>query len=195
MFSIGCPRRFCTHWFAASYSCGLTGSNQIGIVRPYRMSTSAMLVPTSQAHCPPPLGLNEGNLSCGSSPAYEFATIVHCLRLELQLTTLALNFADANAGNSNAARIAMIAITTSSSISVKAFTLLSCSLLRGLWHLLAISPPVIRSANFFAFILRTFVVLKPPLTEGAFQRLVQIKNKIPGQSTEKTKKFLRPFLS
>jgi hypothetical protein len=45
--------------------------------------------------------------------------MAHCLRLETQLMALALSFALASAGNNMAARMAMIAITTNSSISVK----------------------------------------------------------------------------
>jgi len=43
-----------------------------------------------------------------------------CLRLFTQAMRLAFSLAEARAGNSNAARIAMMAMTTSSSIRVKA---------------------------------------------------------------------------
>src|ERR1051325_2038607 len=43
-----------------------------------------------------------------------------CLRLLVQFASCAFFFALANAGNSNAARMAMIAMTTSNSIRVKA---------------------------------------------------------------------------
>jgi hypothetical protein len=47
-----------------------------------------------------------------------------CFKLEVHRIRTALFFACANAGRSNAARMAMIAITTSNSIKVKALGLL-----------------------------------------------------------------------
>ena len=43
----------------------------------------------------------------------------HCRYCEVQLATLAWNFARLNAGSSSAAKMAMMAMTTSSSINVK----------------------------------------------------------------------------
>src|SRR5437879_1447545 len=51
---------------------------------------------------------------------YRTAAVVNCLRLLTQLICLALSFARDRAGSNMAARIAMMAITTSSSIKVKA---------------------------------------------------------------------------
>src|SRR5216117_3044984 len=50
----------------------------------------------------------------------KFKAIPNCFRLLLQATDCALAFARDNAGNNTAARIAMMAMTTRSSIRVKA---------------------------------------------------------------------------
>jgi len=62
-----------------------------------------------------------GNRSPGSSPEYILYTSPHSFRLFWQLARRADSRARANAGSRIAARIPMIAITTSSSISVKPF--------------------------------------------------------------------------
>ena len=52
------------------------------------------------------------------SPAYMIQAAAICFWLLMHCTFLAATFARASAGSSNAARMAMIAITTSSSMSV-----------------------------------------------------------------------------
>src|SRR2546421_2281323 len=52
--------------------------------------------------------------------AYIFMANPHCRRLLVHWMRKALDFAPASAGNNNAARIAMMAITTSNSMRVKA---------------------------------------------------------------------------
>ena len=61
----------------------------------------------------------KGNVS-RLSPVYSVITSPTCFKLEVQAIRCALAFALDNAGRSIAARMAMIAITTSSSINVKA---------------------------------------------------------------------------
>src|SRR6266545_2095585 len=60
-----------------------------------------------------------GSLSL-KSPAYIIVARANCLRLLEQAVTFARHLARDNAGNNNEARIAMIAMTTSNSIRVKA---------------------------------------------------------------------------
>src|SRR2546429_1433754 len=55
-----------------------------------------------------------------ASPAYMVRASPHCLQLLAQSTLSALALAFASAGNNKAARMAMMAITTSSSMSVNA---------------------------------------------------------------------------
>jgi hypothetical protein len=62
--------------------------------------------------------LHAGNWS-SFSPEYMTIPNPTCLRLLAQLTRFVRSFRAASAGKSNDARIAMIAITTSSSITVK----------------------------------------------------------------------------
>src|ERR1051326_942203 len=65
--------------------------------------------------CSPPLRMILSSLS----PEYINHPSCNCFRLFMQLMPTALHFERLNAGNSIAARIAMIAITPSNSISVK----------------------------------------------------------------------------
>ncbi len=57
------------------------------------------------------------------SPLYINHAVSNCLRLFMQEVRSALLLADVSAGRSNAAKMAMIAMTTSSSIKVKAVLL------------------------------------------------------------------------
>ena len=50
---------------------------------------------------------------------YRLKAMFHCLRFEIHCTRLAFSFALAKAGSSMAAKMAMMAMTTSNSISVK----------------------------------------------------------------------------
>src|SRR3954465_5570003 len=70
----------------------------------------------SQHQLPP---LRSGRASRLSS-AYMCRLRPSCFSLFMQVTRIALSFAFASAGNSIAARMAMMAITTNNSISVKA---------------------------------------------------------------------------
>src|SRR5947208_11206830 len=63
--------------------------------------------------------LLSGNESL-ASPAYMVRASPHCLQLLAQSTLSALALAFASAGNNKAARMAMMAMTTNSSMSVKA---------------------------------------------------------------------------
>jgi len=60
-----------------------------------------------------------GGNSSSLSPAYMVNEISHCFSLFLQVVRCACSLARANAGSSMAARMAMMAITTNSSMSVK----------------------------------------------------------------------------
>src|SRR5690349_19640795 len=79
------------------------------------------LVFTSHGLPPPPVERWKapGRFSWESF-AYIAPTMPHWRKFEVQFVTLERNFAFESAGNSIAARMAMIAMTTSSSISVKA---------------------------------------------------------------------------
>src|ERR1700741_2212969 len=78
------------------------------------------VVLASQGLPPPkPRWATPGRVSL-KSLAYIAAVTPHCLKLDVQLMTLARNLARLKAGRSSAARIAMIAMTTRSSIRVKA---------------------------------------------------------------------------
>src|SRR5262245_16219467 len=65
------------------------------------------------------LGVPSGGRKSLLSAAYRCVASPHCLRLFRQATEWAFAFAFAKAGSSIAARIAMMAMTTSSSIRVK----------------------------------------------------------------------------
>ena len=54
-----------------------------------------------------------------ASPEYIAAISPHCRKLDVQLMTFARNLALASAGSSNDAKMAMMAMTTRSSIRVK----------------------------------------------------------------------------
>src|ERR1035437_1615219 len=77
---------------------------------------------TLAAGDPPPMYMTESLGGGGSwlSSAYSCHQVSSCLRLLRQPTTRALSLALASAGKSRAARMAMMAITTSSSMSVNA---------------------------------------------------------------------------
>ena len=64
-----------------------------------------------------------GNFCPGASPLYILSTSPSCFRLFWQEARRAASRARESAGSRIAARMAMIAMTTSSSISVKAFFL------------------------------------------------------------------------
>src|SRR5436190_1723164 len=83
-----------------------------------RLLTVSVLMSHGQAP-PDPSGKLTGRVSL-LSLAYIVKARVDCLRLFMQLVRLARSFALASAGSSIAARIAMMAMTTSSSMSVNA---------------------------------------------------------------------------
>src|SRR5436305_7818946 len=71
------------------------------------------------------------------SPAYIIMPKAICLLLLMHLAALALSFALARAGSNIAARMAIMAMTTSSSIRVKALLFVDCFIFISLFRMLS----------------------------------------------------------
>src|SRR5579862_908885 len=95
------------------------GQNQSGTSMPYGYSVLHRFRPTSQASAPPPWGTSDGSQP-RLSLAYRLCETAHCRKRAVQAVTLDCDCVPARAGNSIAAKIASVAMTTSSSITVKA---------------------------------------------------------------------------
>src|ERR1022692_3206330 len=85
---------------------------------PHQLVSATLTCPAVYVPASPPLAYKFAVLSL-LSPAYMIHASINCFVLFMQLTAQAFCFAALKAGNNMAARMAIMAITTSNSINVK----------------------------------------------------------------------------